>query len=86
MPSVDVGGGSAAAEGASASGSGLTFVTVDEDAAGDGNDDDDDKDRLFIAAVGAIKLEEVVLLRVDDSGSAVAAAVSYSSVGDAVVV
>ena len=84
MPSVDVGGGSAAAEGASASGSGLTFVTVDEDAAGDGNDDD--KDRLFIAAVGAIKLEEVVLLRVDDSGSAVAAAVSYSSVGDAVVV
>ena len=80
---MDVGGGSGAAEGASASGSGLAFVTVDENVDGD---DNDDKDRLVIAAVGAIKLEAVVLLRVDDSGSAVAAAVSYSSVDDAVVV
>lgn len=83
MSSVDGVGGSAAAEGTSADGSGLAFVTVDEDVAGD---DNDDKDRLVIAVVGAMKIGAVVLLRVDDSGSAVAAAVSSSSVGDAVVV
>ena len=83
MSSVDGVGGSAVAEGASASGSRLAVVTIDEDTAGD---DDGGKDRLVIAAVGTIKLGAVVLLRVDDSGSAVAAAVSYSSVDDAVVV